>query len=180
MSSRPLNAPERWHVERACSMLNQWNMATKAVPNTIPNDCNMAAKLVGKEIQNDHRAYRIVYQMASKETGETITNRWSQRSHSNGYHWQRTSHGDREDYRESYCTKPLTQTFSEWHTEASKTIAEMYTELNAKRHVQGLPNDYREVNRYSTNAAYREGYKEVDQERTEAIIRMTFTEKQIF
>jgi len=40
-----------------------------------------------------------------------------------------------------------------------------------------LPNDYREANGYSTDAAYRDGHREVDQERTEAIIRITFTEK---
>jgi hypothetical protein len=42
---------------------------------------------------------------------------------------------------------------------------------------RGLPNDYREANGYSTEAAYRDVHREVDQERTEAIIRMTFTEK---
>jgi len=66
-------------------------MATEAVPNEIPNDCNMATevvpnaiptgrdkatKLVPKEIENDHRAYRIVYRMASQETVETTTKRW--------------------------------------------------------------------------------------------------------
>jgi hypothetical protein len=40
------------------------------------------------------------------------------------------------------------------------------------------PNDfYREANGYSTEAAYRDGHREVDQERTEAIIQMTFTKK---
>ena len=42
---------------------------------------------------------------------------------------------------------------------------------------RGLPNDYREANGYSTEAAYRDGPREVDRERTEAIIRMTFREK---
>jgi len=41
---------------------------------------------------------------------------------------------------------------------------------------RGLPNDYREANGYSTEAAYRDGHREVNRERTEAIIRMTFTE----
>jgi hypothetical protein len=40
----------------------------------------------------------------------------------------------------------------------------------------GLPNDYREANGYSTEAACRDGRREVDRERTKAIIRMTFTE----
>jgi len=43
---------------------------------------------------------------------------------------------------------------------------------------RGLPNDYREANGYSTEAAYRDGHREVNQERTEPIIRMTFREKQ--
>jgi len=43
---------------------------------------------------------------------------------------------------------------------------------------RGLPNDYRETNGYSTETAYQDGQREVDQERTEAIIQMTFTEKQ--
>jgi len=42
---------------------------------------------------------------------------------------------------------------------------------------RGLPNDCREANGYSTEAAYRDGHREVNRERTEAIIRMTFTEK---
>jgi hypothetical protein len=42
---------------------------------------------------------------------------------------------------------------------------------------RGLPNDNREANGYSTEAVYR-WPREVDQEHTEAIIRMTFTEKQ--
>jgi hypothetical protein len=44
-------------------------------------------------------------------------------------------------------------------------------------HTRGLPNDYREANEYSTEAAYRDGHRDFNQERTEAIIRMTFTEK---
>ena len=40
----------------------------------------------------------------------------------------------------------------------------------------GLPNDYREANGYSTETAYRDGHREVEQERTKAIIQMTFTE----
>jgi len=41
---------------------------------------------------------------------------------------------------------------------------------------RGLPNDYRETKGYSTEAAYRDGHRGVDQERTEAIIRMTSNE----
>jgi len=41
----------------------------------------------------------------------------------------------------------------------------------------GLPNDYQEANGYSTEAAYRDGHREVDQEHTEVIIRMTFRKK---
>jgi len=44
-------------------------------------------------------------------------------------------------------------------------------------HTRDLPKDYREANRYSTEAAYRDGHREVNQERTKAMIRMTFTEK---
>jgi len=43
---------------------------------------------------------------------------------------------------------------------------------------RGLPNDYRETHGYSTETAYQDGLREVDQEGTEAIIRMSFTEKQ--
>jgi hypothetical protein len=42
---------------------------------------------------------------------------------------------------------------------------------------QGLPNDYREANEYSIEAAYRNGHREVDLEPTEPTIRMTSTEK---
>jgi len=48
---------------------------------------------------------------------------------------------------------------------------------NDHRAHRGLPNDYRETNGYSTEAANRDGHREVDQERTETIIRMTSTEK---
>jgi len=65
-------------------------MTTEAVPNEIPNDCNMATEavpnairtdrdkatgLVPKEIENDHRAYLVVYRMASQEAVEITTNR---------------------------------------------------------------------------------------------------------
>jgi len=67
------------------------------------------------EIQYDHRAYR----MAARETVEITTKTWSPRPHSEGYHFRRTSHGDREDYRELYRTKPLTKMLTEWRTEGS-------------------------------------------------------------
>jgi len=51
------------------------NMATEAVPNVIPNDCDMATEMVLKEMENDNQAYRIVYQMASQETVEITTKR---------------------------------------------------------------------------------------------------------
>jgi hypothetical protein len=40
------------------------------------------------------------------------------------------------------------------------------------------PNDYPEANGYFTEAAYRDGHRELEQERTKALIRMTFTKKQ--
>ena len=42
---------------------------------------------------------------------------------------------------------------------------------------RGLQNDHRQDNGYSTETAYRDGHRQVDQERTEAIIQMTFTKK---
>jgi len=36
---------------------NDCNMATEAVPNAIPNDCDMATELVPKEIEYYYRAY---------------------------------------------------------------------------------------------------------------------------
>jgi len=47
----------------------------EAVPNEIPNNCDMATELVQKEIKNDHPAYQIVYRMASQETVEITTKR---------------------------------------------------------------------------------------------------------
>jgi hypothetical protein len=44
------------------------DMATEAVPNGKPNDRSMATESVAKEIENDHRVYRIVHRMASHET----------------------------------------------------------------------------------------------------------------
>jgi len=44
-------------------------------------------------------------------------------------------------------------------------------------HIQGLPNNYWEVNQYFTEAVYKDGHRDFNQDRTEAIIRMTFTEK---
>ena len=43
-------------------------------------------------------------------------------------------------------------------------------------HTRGLPNNYWETNEYCTEAAYRDGDRDSNPERTEAIIRMTFTE----
>jgi len=51
------------------------NMVTKAVLNTMPNNCDIATELVAKEIENDHRAYQIVYQMGSQETVKITTRR---------------------------------------------------------------------------------------------------------
>jgi hypothetical protein len=42
---------------------------------------------------------------------------------------------------------------------------------------KGLQNDHRQDNGYSTETPYRDGHREVDQERTEAIIKMAFTKK---
>ena len=47
-----------------------------------------------------------------------------------------TSHADREDCRESYCPKPLTERLTKWLTEGSETIPERYTELNAEQFSQ--------------------------------------------
>jgi len=71
------------------------------------------------EIEYDHRAYRIAYRMASCETAENTTKRWSPRPHSDGYHCRWMSHGYREDYRELYRRKPLTKMLTEWRTEGS-------------------------------------------------------------
>jgi hypothetical protein len=38
------------------------------------------------------------------------------------YHCRRTSHGDREDYREPYSTKPLTKMLTELRTEGSRNF----------------------------------------------------------
>ena len=150
-SSRPENVAERWHVKRASSMPNECNMATEAVPNEIPTKCNivteavpnailnvqdLAIELVPNEIEYDHQAYWIAYRMTSRQTVKITTNGWWLRSHSNGYHCWRTSHGDRENYRKPYCTKPLTAMHTALHTEGSKPIAEWHTELNDKPHCQ--------------------------------------------
>jgi len=44
-------------------------------------------------------------------------------------------------------------------------------------HTRSQRNDYREANGYSTEAAYRDGHREVEQERIKAIIEMAITEK---
>jgi len=155
---------------------NDSNMATEAVPNEIPNDCDMATELVPNEIQYVPGTYWIAYRMASWETVEITTKRWSPRSHSDGYHCERTSHGDREDYREPYRTKPLTKTLTEWHTKGSILSPNGIPKWIPILLIGSLPNDYREANGYSTEAAYQDGHREVKQERTKAIIQMTFTE----
>jgi len=58
--------------------------------------------------------------MASQETVKITTKRWSPRFHTDGYHCRRTSHGDREDYRKPYRTKPTTKTLTEWRTKGSR------------------------------------------------------------
>ena len=118
-------------------MPNECNMATNAVPNAIPNDSDMATKLVLKEIENDHRGYRIVYRMASQETVEITTRRRSRRSHSDGYHYRRTSHGGQEDYREPSRTKPLTETLTERHTELN---AERFYQMTTEKPMDILSN----------------------------------------
>jgi len=85
------------------------------------------------KIDYDHRPYWMLYRMSSPETVEITTKRRSSRSQSNGYPCRRTSHGDQENYREPYHTKPLSKMLTKWHTEGSRTIAEWHTKLNAKR-----------------------------------------------
>jgi len=43
----------------------------EAVPNKMPNDCDMATELIPKEMENDNRAYRT----ASQEIVEITTKR---------------------------------------------------------------------------------------------------------
>jgi len=131
-SSKPKNPPERWHLKEAWSCRNKYEMATSAVPDGILNDCDMATESVPKEIENKHRAHRIVYQMASQEAVETTTNRWWPGSHSDSYHCRRSSHGDQHNDREPDRNKPLTESLAERRTEGAKTIADRHSELNAK------------------------------------------------
>jgi len=51
------------------------NTVTDTVPNEIPNNCYMATELGPNEIEYDQRAYRVVYQMASRETVGITTKR---------------------------------------------------------------------------------------------------------
>jgi len=48
------------------------------------------------------------------------TKGWSPRSHSDGWHYWTTSHGDREDFRMPYFAKPLTKTHTERGTKGSR------------------------------------------------------------
>jgi hypothetical protein len=55
--------------------------------------------------------------------------------------------------------------FTEWHTEGSRKQWPNGIPNGIPNHLTGgLPNDYREANGYSTEAAYRDGRREVDQE----------------
>jgi len=72
------------------------------------------------EIEYDPRGYPIAYRMASDEPVEMITERWSPRSPSGGYHGRRTSLGDREDYHQLYWTKPLTKMLTTFHSKGSR------------------------------------------------------------
>jgi len=139
-SSSPANVSEKWQVKWAWSM---------------PNECDMATEAVPKEIENHHRAYRIVHRMASKETVETTTERWWPRSHSDRYHCQRTSHGDR--MRGLPGALPYQPTDRDAYRMAYRTIK--YYRRTEYRTECGmiLPNDFREANGYSTEAAYRDG-----------------------
>jgi hypothetical protein len=95
----------------------------------------MATALFPNEIMDNHQRTEA-YRMASRETVKITTSWFSLRSHSDGYHCPRTLYRDREDYRESYHTKPPTKTLTEWVMEGSETIAEWHTELNTKPHFQ--------------------------------------------
>jgi len=130
-----------------------------------------------KEFQMSYETYWIAYRMASRGTVEITTRRWSPRSHGDRYHCRRTSHGDREDYREPYRAKPLTKMHTEWRTEGSRNYRRTayWTEYQCT-----LPEAYKWLPR-SKRILYRcclpRWHRAVDQERTEAFIRMTFTKK---
>jgi len=52
---------------------NNCNIASESVLNGIQNDCDMATELAPKEIKNHHRAYRKVYCMASRDDPRDLT-----------------------------------------------------------------------------------------------------------
>jgi len=134
-------------------------LPTDAVPNQIPNDCDRPTELVPNEIEYDHRTYWIAYRVASRETVKITTKRWSPRSHSDGYHCQRTSH--REQTRGLPGALPYQATDQDAYRMAYRRIKKLspngipnWMPIHLTR---GLPNDYREANGYSTEAAYRDG-----------------------
>jgi hypothetical protein len=47
-----------------------------AVPNQIPNDCNMATELVPEEMENDNGAYRTTSQKPVRITTKRSSRRW--------------------------------------------------------------------------------------------------------
>ena len=137
-------------------------MATQAVPNATPTHCDMATELVPNEIENDHRGYgkvyrmvyRIIYWMASQEPVETTTKRWWPRSHSDRFHCRRTSHGDR--MRGLPGALPYQATDQDAYRMANRSIKNYCRTAYRTECRTILPNDYREANRYSTEAAYRD------------------------
>jgi len=129
------------------------------------------------EIEYHHRAYPIAYRMASWETAEKTTKGWSPRPHSDGYHCRRTSHRDREDYREPYRTKPLTKMLTKWRTEGSRNYHRTAYKTEYQTTITEAYQMTTESQRIFAEAAYWDCHREVNQERTEAIIRMTSTEK---
>jgi len=156
-----LDIPMQWPMAMAMAMMSS---ERKQFRTRYWTSANMATELVLKEMEHDHRAYRMVYRMASQETVEITTKKWSSRSHSVGYHCRRTSHGDRTR------GLPGAQADKATDGDAYRMAYQMIKKLSPNGIPNGMPNhltrglrnDYREANGYSTEAAYLDSHREVN------------------
>jgi len=176
-SSGPVNAPERWHIKWAWPMPNECKMATEADPNKKLTNGDILTETIPKESEHDNCAHRMAYSMASQETVRTNTRRWWPSSYSDRYRCRRTSHGGPEDNQGPFRTKPLTETLTGYRVNRIQNSLNSIPNWMANRITRGVTNDCRETNENSTEAAYQDGNREVDPERTEAITQMTITKK---
>jgi len=146
---RSVNAPDIWHA-MSVIRAKRVQYGNRRIPNAIPKDSDTTTEFVPKHIEIDHRAYWIVYRMASSNDHRDLT---ATDITAKGLHMEFDSI-TRSLAVPSYCPRRLPNGLPN-----DQKLSPNGTPNWMPNHItRGLPNDYREANEYSTKAVYTDGH----------------------